>query len=257
MKCHSLVRGVVVSTTAVGESNNSVGIYTEQGLIYAMAYGGRSLKSKLSGSNALFTMGRFALEESKGQYYKIYDVFVHEHCYELSASLSCYYAACVCVELVKYLEGSQHDAQFKALVDALLYLLGLCRREKVEHKLCTHATLLVYLFRSLCCNGWHPQQLEHSHHVGTDHFSLDMRQGAFVPLASAGYKSTIKPYISRTCIDAVQQTLAKPFAMSVDHVCDKMASSEKKELSIAVKHLLETWQLVLERTFRAALFVTS
>ncbi len=181
MKCHSFVRGVVVSTKALGEANSIVNIYTESGLIYATAYGGRSLKSAIRGSNALFTMGRFALEQNKNHYYKIYDVLVHEHCYELSSFLQCYYTACTCVELVRYLEGSHHDMQFKTLVDVLLYLVAICRNKKSENDLHTYAALMVYLWRSLCCNGWHPQTIDNSRYENANCFILDMEHGVFVP----------------------------------------------------------------------------
>lgn len=260
MKCHSRVRGVVVSTTAVGESNSGIRIYTEAGLLYAMAYGGRSVKSSVRGSNALFTMGNFALEQNKSHYYKIYDILVYEHCYELSSSLPCYYAACACVELVRYLEGSQHDMQFKTLIDVLLYLVSLCRGEKGEHSLRAHAALLVYLWRSLCYNGWHPQKLNNStKYAGVDYFSLDMVHGAFVP-SDTTYtgNSSHNSYISRQYIDILQQTLDKPFSYSADCVWHSSTShAQKGKLRIAGKHLLQTWEQVLERTLRSVVFVSS
>lgn len=196
MKRHVQVRGVVVYAGHSGEHNSRIGLYTEEGLLYATAYGGKSLKSSVRGSDALLSMGRFSLEENKNGFFKIYDAAIYENCYALSRVLSCYYAACSCAEIVKYIQADDHAAQFKLLADALLFLSRLCappENSAAENSLAKNAAgensaaphnvmpapaaniggaglhdpaqagglgiaaLAVFLWRSLRVNGWQPE----------------------------------------------------------------------------------------------------
>ena len=269
MKKYSQVRGIVVSVEKSGEKNSRLQIYTEMGLLYATAYGGRGLTSSLRGSDALFSMGRFSLEEGRSGFYKLYDAVIYEHCFSLSSSLACYYGACFMAEIVRYMQGTHHTSQFKMLVDALLYAVSISSKEHIQsirdgdvrwyHATRVAVMLLVFLWRSFLFNGWQPSTL-HSHE-STPHsrWVLTIQDGVFVPAHATDVYAMRYDYIQM-----MQNTDKKPFLFAVESFLHAHCTGYDEGIDIskksdactqAVFHLITTWEHILERNLRLAQFL--
>ncbi len=248
MSIHEKKRGVIVYTAPFSEIHTRVGIYTRDGLVYAMAYGQKSQKSKLKNLTSLFVMGQFMLEKNKKNFYKISDVYVYDNCYSLSQNLSFYYAACVCAEIVKFLQGIHHRFQFKITIDALLYLskhsLSL-HENNVTMETVSKSALCVFLWRSLDANGWCPAIVLEKNLQSDNSWKLHSESGMFSIAQNANHG--IPSHILLLLQASNNQTFSE--------IIQALSTFNYIYIKQTLYHLLHHWQYLLERKLYTAQFV--
>ncbi len=142
-------RGVLVYMAQKADIHQQLGFYTEHGMVYATAYGARKSSNLHKRTLSVFTMGKVFVTKKKNNTYTFKDIDVYRNGEYLGYSLLLYYTACVCVELVRYVVGADHRAQFKLLVDVLLYLID-------SNDAYWKESLAFFLWQSLSNNGWQP-----------------------------------------------------------------------------------------------------
>jgi DNA repair protein RecO (recombination protein O) len=149
----SVSQAIVLKTYGIGETHKGVVFLSrESGLMEAMAYGAKQIKSRLRSLTEVFSISRFYLYQNPvKQKYKITDAEMIYNFEGLRQNLKRYYTASLWAEIIlkSFAGGEQGHNLFDLLQDSLIFLNN-CQEDKIDY------VSLFFMWHFILISGFKP-----------------------------------------------------------------------------------------------------
>lgn len=168
------IKGVVVRETNIGDGDKLLDIFTDNGMVTAVAKGVRSIKSKNMSSAQIFCYASYVLY-SKNGYYWIKEVSLIENFFNIRLSLeNTAVASYICEAVEHFATTDEPSGELLSLVLNCFYALSVDRFDRSQVK-------AVFEFRAAAILGFMPMVSACAKCGGTDSwYTFDIMNGHII-----------------------------------------------------------------------------